>query len=180
MSERRDELIDKIITWLEQHGVAGLSLRPLAEEVGSSARLLVYHFGSRDGLLDVVFGEIRKRLQDSFTHHLGRNTAGAEVMMAFWLWAIRRENIGMVQLLFEVQILTLHDPARYGRFLKSGSQGWLELIESALPASKDRRARATLCMAVIDGLLFEYIASGDVRRTTKALAIFQESMRRAT
>jgi len=41
-----------------------------------------------------------------------------------------------------------------------------------LPKSKSNRAVATLCAAVIDGLLLEYLSTGDRRRTTGALDLF--------
>jgi len=77
-----------------------------------------------------------------------------------------------LRLLFEVQILALQNPARYGRYLADTSRTWVGLIEQALPESERRSGLATLCAAVVDGLLLEYLATGDLRRTTAALDRF--------
>jgi len=176
MSERREELIEKALDYFLEHGVAGLSLRPLAGKIGTSARLLVYHFGSKDGLIAAVVDELRARIQRSFARlsaaSAARKRRGA--MKAFWAWTIRPENVRRLQLLFEVQMLAIRDPARYARYLEGTSSSWLDLIEASLPPSKASRASATLCAAVIDGLLLEYLSTRDRRRTTDALALFSE------
>ena len=176
MSERREELIEKALDYFLEHGVAGLSLRPLAGKIGTSARLLVYHFGSKDGLIAAVMDKLRARIQRSFARlsaaSAARKRRGA--MKAFWAWTIRPENVRHLQLLFEVQVLAIRDPARYVRYLKGTSSSLLDLIEASLPPSKASRAGATLCAAVIDGLLLEYLSTRDRRRTTDALALFSE------
>jgi hypothetical protein len=97
--------------------------------------------------------------------------------MAFWKTLIQPANRGYLRLLVEVQALALTNPTSYGRYLETTSTSWLEVVESALGPSKRRRARATLGVAVIDGLVLELLATGDVRRTTEALALFTERAR---
>ena len=48
---RRDALAEAACDYVLEHGVIGLSLRPLANAIGTSDRMLVYHFGSRDALV---------------------------------------------------------------------------------------------------------------------------------
>jgi AcrR family transcriptional regulator len=178
MQERREELIEKSLDYMLEHGVAGLTLRPLAGKIGTSARLLVYHFGSKDGLITAVMEEVRARMQRSFAEVLAgpRIKRGKGQMHAFWAWTIHPSNLECIRLLFEVQVLAMQDPARYARYLEGTSSSWLEVIEASLPPSKDNRAIATLCAAVIDGLVLEYMSTGDGRRTTKALDFFTRLM----
>ena len=174
MRDRREELIEKSLDYMLEHGVAGLTLRPLAGKIGTSARLLVYHFGSKDGLITAVMDEVRARIQKSFADVLagpGKRRGKGE-MHAFWAWTIHPANLKSMRLLFEVQVLAMQDPAKYARYLEGTSSSWLEVIEASLPPSKDNRAIATLCAAVIDGLLLEYMSTGDARRTTRALDFF--------
>ena len=63
MGDRKDQLIDRAIDYLLKNGLAGLSLRPLAAGIGTSARLLVLHFGSKEGLIEEVLGEVQERLR---------------------------------------------------------------------------------------------------------------------
>jgi AcrR family transcriptional regulator len=168
---RKEELCSKALDYCLKHGVAGLSLRPLADAIGSSARLLIYHFGSKEGLLEAIMGEVRVRAQRSFTESMAKaGQSGA--LKQFWDWATAARNSRYVRLLFEVQTLALHNPGLYAHLLEGNSLSWLALIESALPPSAERRAKATLCAAVIDGLLLEYLNTGDLQRTSEALDLF--------
>jgi AcrR family transcriptional regulator len=58
---RRDELLDRVTDHVLAEGLIGLSLRPLAAAVGTSDRMLVYHFGSRDALVSAVVGRTTER-----------------------------------------------------------------------------------------------------------------------
>ena len=174
MRTRRDELISKSLDYFLSHGVAGLSLRPLAEQIDTSARMIVYHFGSKDGLLTTVMDEVRTRMQESFARVI-MNTKDkpiADAMHAFWTWMIHPSNVEYLRLLFEVQVLAIRNPARYAHYMERTSSSWLDIVEHSLPSLKENRVLATLCVAVIDGLLLEYLCTKDNQRTTKALEAF--------
>src|SRR3712207_1106083 len=47
----RERLLAAAMDHVAQHGVGELSLRGLAAALGTSHRMLIYHFGSREGLL---------------------------------------------------------------------------------------------------------------------------------
>jgi AcrR family transcriptional regulator len=174
MSGRRDELIARSLDYFLRHGIAELSLRPLARQIGTSARLIIYHFGSRDGLITAVMDEVRTRLQKAFAEIVmeTQKSSTAGIMRAFWNWMIDESHIGYVRLLFEVQVLAIQNPLKYARYLGQTSSSWLDIIESSLPPSKENRVIATMCAALIDGLLLEYLSTGDSKRTTKALEFF--------
>jgi AcrR family transcriptional regulator len=174
--ERKDQLRDKALDYCLAHGIAELSLRPLALQIGTSARLLIYHFGSRDGLIVAVMDEAQRRMQHSFGE-LMRAAGNRTALRTFWDWTTDAGNTPYLRLLFEVQMLALQNPAAYAHYLQGTSSSWLALIEAALPPSSDRRARATLCAAVIDGLLLEFLSTGDLRRTSAALDIFDSLLR---
>ena len=58
-SARRDELLELAYRYVLDHGIAGLSLRPLAAAVGSSPRVLLFLFGSKDGLVRALLARAR-------------------------------------------------------------------------------------------------------------------------
>jgi AcrR family transcriptional regulator len=179
MNERRDELIAKSLDYFLEHGVAELSLRPLAQKIGTSARMVVYHFGSKAGLITALMDEVRAGIQKSFAAALmdSRTKPSGNVIHKFWAWMIQPSNVRYLRLLLEVQVLAMQNPARYARYLERTSSSWLEIIEASLPSSRENRIVATLYAAVIDGLLLEYLSTGDDQRTTKALDCFRGLMK---
>lgn len=179
MAPRRQELVDATIAYLVEHGLADLSLRPLAAAAGTSARLLIYHFGSKEHLLAEVLDTLQGRLRDSFAEVSTGGGDGEPPLRTFWKWATSRRNFASLRLLYELQILAAQNPESYGRYLERNSRDWIELVRAALPPGERTDAMATLLVAVFDGLFLELVSTGDRKRTTGALDEFIRIVRRA-
>jgi AcrR family transcriptional regulator len=175
---RKAQLLDAAIRYLTRHGVADLSLRPLAAAIGTSARLLVFHFGSKERLLRDVLDAVQARLQASFAAIARAPRAGRQgPMRRFWAWATNAENLPRLRLLYEVQFLALQNRRVFARYLGKAHLGrassrWIGLIAPHLPGSLRNAATATLCAAAFDGLVIELLSTGDRRRTEQALERF--------
>src|SRR5262245_38296022 len=59
--ERRAALLTASTDALLRHGLHGLTLTKLADAAGTSPRMLIYHFGSRDALVLEALKEARRR-----------------------------------------------------------------------------------------------------------------------
>ena len=59
----RQRLLDAVVAHFTTEGVADQSLRRIAEAIGTSHRMLLYHFGSKDGLLLAVVRVVEARTQ---------------------------------------------------------------------------------------------------------------------
>jgi AcrR family transcriptional regulator len=176
-SRRRADLLNASIEYLLENGVADLSLRPLAAEVGSKARLLVYHFGSKDALITDAMLVIRERVQQNFARlvRARRGHKPSQMVRGFWDWATSETNDRYLRLFFEVHGLALQNPKRYGRYLEGAFTSWVELLTAVLPAEQSRtrrRALASLAVSTVVGLMLDYLSSGDKKRTAGALAEF--------
>ena len=170
----RDRLLQDCLTYFLHHGVANLSLRPLAAAAGTSARMLLHYFGSKEALIAEVMGRMQGRLQDEFRELLACRPSEprSNPLPRFWKVLSRKRNQFSLRLLFEVQMLALQNPRRYRRYLTQTSVTWRGLIEQALPAKQRNAVNATLHNAVLDGLLLELLSTGDLRRTSRALMLF--------
>ena len=174
---RRDVLLDATIQYMLKHGVADLSLRPLAAKVGSKARLLIYHFGSKDALVSEAMIVVRDRVQKAFAAMVenGRGHTASQIIQAFWRWATAKQNERYLRLFFEVHGLALQKPERYGGYLEGAVTTWVEMMAVVLPARMSlakRRALATLAVSSVVGMLLDYLSSGDKKRCAQALEIF--------
>lgn len=58
---RRDDLLDQVTDHVLEHGLIGLTLRPVAAAIGTSDRMLIYHFGDRDSLVSAVVARATER-----------------------------------------------------------------------------------------------------------------------
>ena len=50
----RETLLPLMASHVLKHGIAGVSLRPLAKAAGTSDRMLIYHFGNRQGAVEAL------------------------------------------------------------------------------------------------------------------------------
>src|SRR5690242_21954451 len=48
---KRRDLLDRVREYVSRNGVADLSLRPLARELGTSDRMLLYYFGTKEHMV---------------------------------------------------------------------------------------------------------------------------------
>lgn len=180
-SPRKQQLVEAVLRYLLKHGLADLSLRPLAAATNTSARLLIYHFGSKEGLLAEVLQAMQAHLQASFAAVAAapQKNGNEPLLKVFWRWAIDKEHSAYLKLLYELQILAARNPQEYARYLQRSSVNWLELVKQALPPSERTPAMATLLVAVFDGLFIEFMSTADRQRTTQALDQFIRLVRQA-
>ncbi|WP_250633591.1 TetR/AcrR family transcriptional regulator [Pinirhizobacter soli] len=173
MQTRKDILTSEIIDHVVRHGLADLSLRPLADAIGTSARLLIYHYKSKEALLGEVLDTMQTRLRQSFAELLQTPvTTGERPLRLFWNWAIDKRNFPYMKLLYELQMLAARSPATYGQYLQRNSVHWTDLIAQALPEDERTTAMTALVGAVFDGLFLEVISTGDSERGGQAIDHF--------
>ena len=162
----KEKLLRAAIDYIAAHGVADLTLRQLAGAIGSSHRMLIYHFGSKQGLLiDVIRAvedEQRARLSE---FDIDASLSPGEITRRMWrhlsdpaLWANER-------LFFEVYGQALQSRAHTAEFLDDVVETWLERIAALREAQgvpKDvARAQARVDLSFTRGLLLDLLATGD-------------------
>jgi AcrR family transcriptional regulator len=184
-ADPRSRLLAAAVDYLQQHGLGDLSLRELAAAIGTSHRMLIYHFGSKEGLLAAVVRAVEDEQRAFFAGLAADPALGPlEVAAAMWnhladtrLWPSER-------LFFE-----LYGQALQGR---PGTEGFLDAVSVAewmpqitgyrarfAPSAEDAEAEARLSAAVVRGLLLELVATGDRAAADRAFGRFIELARLA-
>ena len=173
-SPRRAELLDASYAYVLGNGLNGLSLRPLAAAIGSSPRVLLYLFGSKENLLREVLARARSEQIAQLTSacKVGGQRQGIEETAAhLWTWLSAPEQRAMVRLTYEAFMLSLsHEPGPWTGFAAEAAEDWLNLLVDAQVRVAQAKAevRATRVLATIRGLLIDLLASGDNRRIAAA------------
>lgn len=171
---RRAELLQAVSSYLLEHGLAGLSLRPLAAAVGTSPRMLLYHFGSKEELLAEALNELRVWQRDTVTaQSSGDDEPDLAAMLAEgWAWLSAPATRPFLRLFFEVYALAMQDPSAFPGFLEHVVADWRALLEPRLRRAGLSRARArteaTLLIAAHRGLLLDLLATGEETRVNRA------------
>jgi AcrR family transcriptional regulator len=174
--ERKRELLDRVVDYVLDEGIADLSLRPLAKRLDTSPRMLLYHFGSKSRLMLDALDAASERQRQMLAEWLSADPAlgedPAELMRLFWRWSLRPVMEPYLRLYFEVYGLALQKPQRWQAFLDSAVRPWLVTIEERLRAAgvpADEAVNlATLAVATHRGLLLDLLATGQRRRVQRA------------
>jgi len=158
---RREAVLARAADYVLEHGLAGLSLRPLAKALGTSPRMLLYDFGTKEQLVREVLAEIRSREQSLLE-------AEVRTLDDVWRWIAAPEREPFLRLFFETYVDAL------GREeAEPLVRDWLEFLHTSWQPPVDE-ATATLMVAVVRGLLLDRLATGDRARTDAALRRFAE------
>ncbi|MDF0529646.1 TetR/AcrR family transcriptional regulator [Tsukamurella sp. 8F] len=166
-SNRRRELLDATVDYIRAHGLADLSLRPLAAAAGTSARMLVYHFGSKEQLIAAALDGVRERQQLEVAKWIADSAdlPPRGVIDRFWQASTEPDAEAYGRLFFEAYGMALIDDSRLPGFLDGAVHGWLEAIAGALRdagyAEDDATAAATALLAIHRGLLLDLFATGE-------------------
>jgi AcrR family transcriptional regulator len=175
---RRARTLAAAADYVLEHGLAGLSLRPLASALGTSTRMLLYDFSSKEELVLAVLAEIRHREAALLASHARLTSAsGPELIQAVWAWASSPERAPFMRLFFEVYVDAMAHPDAYSQQGQAMVTEWLQQFGSSLagPATDPAdAASATLVIAVLRGLLLDRLSTGDHERTDRALTRFTE------
>jgi AcrR family transcriptional regulator len=172
---RRRELLDAVIDELAAGGIGGRSLRDIAEAVGTSHRMLLHHFGSRDELLVTVVEEVERR-QAATLVDLPDDPAGA--VAAMWADLRRRKVRPLERLFFECYARGAQGEEPFTRLVPSAVDGWLAAVDERTGGTADP-AMARLGLAVTRGLLLDLTATDDEKGVDAALDAFIALLRGA-
>lgn len=178
----RQRLLDSVIEHFTAEGLADQSLRRIAEAIGSSHRMLLYHFGSKDGLLLEVVREVEARTQVRLMA-LGEDAVGETDQLIRRMWDYLADpSLGdFERLFFALYGRALQGDESIRPLLNDDIQHWLDAnvtLSTALGVPEDvARTHARLGLAVTRGLLLDLLATGDRAGTDAALEVFAERYR---
>jgi AcrR family transcriptional regulator len=174
--ERRAQLLDEVVRYLGQHGLAGVSLRPVARELGVSVNALVHHFGSKDELVVTALlraAEIQRGVEGRWRRQRP-HLSTAELLRRWWRWINRSpEHLALVRLGLEAAALDATVSGLPGDVRAEQISYWRENLAASLAADgfspQDAEREASLIKATFTGLVIDLLATGHRKRLTGAL-----------
>ncbi len=134
MSNRREELTERATDWVLGHGLVGLSLRPLAAAIGTSDRMLIYHFGSKEQLIvDVIRCSAMRSAQE--LRLLPASASPHEAVLDQWRLRTTERQAQCERLYVEASTLGLFGQQPYADEVAAMNEIWLDAVRQHLVAS---------------------------------------------
>jgi AcrR family transcriptional regulator len=172
----RQQLLERVIDEAARNGLADRSLREVATAIGSSHRMLHYHFGSRAGLITAIVHEVEARQRLLLAELAKTTTDPGDLVLALWARLSTAEMLPYVRLFFEciasTSVTTTGDPA--GPSDSDLTDPWLRsgaAVAAMIGADVDM-VDLQLGVAVTRGLLIDVLTTGDAAPATKSLQRF--------
>jgi AcrR family transcriptional regulator len=162
-------LLDACTDYALEHGLPN-RLGPLAEATGTSTRMLIYHFQTRDGLLRAILEQARERQVKAFTDLLRVRPGEPYTTTLARAWTAMSGPPGRPYLRMFGRLHDTGGEPLWPGFRHTATTDWLAPLEQGM-GSLGRPELATVVLAVIRGLLMDLDATGDRERTDRA---FQE------
>lgn len=156
-----------------------ISLRDLAQELNTSSRMLIHHFGSRDALIAAGLAHARSELLTACRSRLTAENPQDLRSLVATLRAIITDpaHRRSFRLFGEVNALAQTQPQRFPGFGRESVHDWLpqftELLRPTSTDQTDAQAQATLALAVIRGLMLDENATQEHARVDAAFEVFE-------
>ena len=171
-SQARERLLAAAVGHALEHGIADLSLRQIAAAIGTSHRMLIYHFGSREGLLVAVTQAVEEQQRAALLD----SGVGLRDARRSWERLSDPQMWPQERLFFELYAYALRGRPGTEGFLDGIVESWVGPVAAALVEAgadeRTARADARLAVAVVRGLLLDLLATGDRAGVTEAYERF--------
>jgi AcrR family transcriptional regulator len=173
----KQKLLDAAIEYVATNGISDVSLRTLATALGTSHRMLIFHFGSKEQLWIEIVQTVEQRQREILRDILPDPSRPlGEAMRAWWKHISDPKLWPNARLFFELYGQALQDRPHTARFLDGIVEDWLDPaveINLALGIAEPlARAHARLGVAVTRGLLLDLVATHDTEAVDAAMDAF--------
>ena len=182
-SPRKRELLTAAYGYALSNGLADFALRPMAKAIGTSPRVLLFLFGSKDGLTRALLARARQdELAALATLRASQRHAGlADTGREIWAWLVSPSHRALLSLWLEGYARSLlGESGPWEHFAAETVDDWLALLASRQPAnrrrSKQGEADRTLLLAVLRGAMLDVLATGDTDRVTRAVEHYLDNL----
>jgi AcrR family transcriptional regulator len=161
----RQRLLDAAVEYVLENGLSELSLRELAAAIGTSHRMLIYHFGSKEGLLVAIIRSVEAAQRDFFTQLIRAqpDLRPGEGIRLMWRHFTEKRFAPHERLFFEMYAQALQKRPGTAGLLDDIVDAWVEPVAAYAidrgVAPEIARADARLGVAVMRGLLLDLLAT---------------------
>jgi AcrR family transcriptional regulator len=165
-SRNLDQLVEDCLAAFIAAGTLDLSLDQLARAVGTSKRMLIHYFGSREILEQKAFALLEDRLRERF--NVSRFPPGASlatVVSALWDQSTAPQSRGVLLLIMDVSRRAWSGSDRAKAFYAEQQRRWVDLLLKFLP---DPRAVDEL-LQLFQGAILVHLVTGDSEKGKRAL-----------
>jgi AcrR family transcriptional regulator len=172
----RQDLLERATQHALEHGFSGLSLRTLGEGIGSSARMLIHHFGSKEALLALIVERFEAQFLKTTDQLLTDGSSPLHMLRTLWATFTHPAQQAALRSIFELWGYALMHPAGLEGLKDSFVTAWVTRFTRAFKTSgvAPERAQvlADLTVSTVLGLLLQHLTVPQAPRSQAAFEQF--------
>jgi AcrR family transcriptional regulator len=154
----REELLQRCLAAFAKAGTIDLSLDQLADEVGTSKRMLVHYFGGRENIEEGAMALLEERLRAQFApESFSPGVPPEMVVTALWERTTAPEARGVLLLVMDLSRRAWNGSARAKAFYAEQQRLWVQLLMKLLPD----RPKVEQILQLFQGAVLAYLITGD-------------------
>jgi AcrR family transcriptional regulator len=175
--QKKEELLERCFAAAIEAGVLDSSINAIAKKIGTSGRMLVYHFGSKQELERQLIGLLETRLREKLwsfqSVSLGRAASLAEPLLEMWGHLTSPEMYGLLKLTMGLNQRAIQGDSETQRFLEQESQKW---VNSLSDLTNDKTTALSL-FHLFQGAVLDFLTTGNAQRGQQSIRAFTETLR---
>lgn len=175
--QKKQELLEQCLAAAIEVGALDSSINAIAKQIGTSGRMLVYHFGSKQELERQLIGLLETRLREKLWSVQGLSLEGVDCLatplLEMWSHLTSLEMHGFLKLTMELNQRAIQGDLETQRFLERESQQW---VDSLSGFTNDKTAALSL-FHLFQGAILDFLTTGNTQRGYQTIKAFTDTLR---
>lgn len=175
--QKKQELLEQCLAAVIEAGALDVSINAIAKKIGTSGRMLVYHFGSKQELERQLIGLLESRLREQLwslqTMSLAEADGLAEPLLKMWNHLTAPDMHGLLKLTMELNQRAIQGEAETQSFIEQESKKWVD----ALFNLTNDKTTALLLFHLFQGAILDFLTTGNAQRGQQTIKAFAETLR---
>lgn len=177
--QKKAELLEKCLEATIEAGALDSSINAIAKRIGTSGRMLVYHFGSKQELERQVIARLEVRLREQLrslqSHALGERDSLTDALLTLWQQFTAPAMQGLLKLTMDLNQRAMQGDAETQQFLERETQQWIE----SLTALTQDEAVARSLFHLFQGATLDFLTTGNAQRGEQSIRSFLATLKSA-
>jgi AcrR family transcriptional regulator len=175
--QKKQELLEHCLAVIIETGVMDGSINAIAKRIGTSGRMLVYHFGSKQELERQLISLLETRLREKLWSFQSVPLKGedclTEPLLEMWSHLTSPEMCGLLRLTMELNQRAMQGDSETQRFVEQESKQWLDSLFNLTNDS----TTALLLFHLFQGALLDFLTTGNAQRGQQTIKAFTKTLR---
>ncbi|MDJ0744313.1 MAG: TetR/AcrR family transcriptional regulator [Xenococcaceae cyanobacterium MO_167.B27] len=171
---KKEELLERCLAVAMEAGSLDFRINAIAKNIGTSGRMLVYHFGSKQELEKQIISLLETRLREKLWSFQGLSPQGSltESLLEMWKHLTSPEMGGLLKLTMELNQRAMQGDLEIQSLLERESQKW---IDSLFNLTNDKTTALSL-FHLFQGAILDFLTTGNPQRGQQTIKAFTETL----